>query len=431
MSKTSFIRADWLATTNIYEVNIRQYSAGGTFNAFAKELPRLKDMGVEVLWFMPIHPIGVIKRKGRLGSYYSIRDYKATNPEFGLADEFKNLVTQAHHLGMKIIMDWVANHASWDNVWTIDHPEYFERDSAGNFKPPYDWTDVIQIDHSSIAEQDAMIDAMKYWVINFDIDGFRADLAHLTPLEFWKKARTEIEPIKPGLFWLAETEEVSYHEVFDASFTWEWMHCTEDYYKKQTGLGSLYHVLQKYESAFPTFAHRMYFTSNHDENTWNGTEYEKYGDMARALAVFSVTWNGIPMIYSGQEMPNLKRLAFFEKDPIDWKGEYVLHDFYKTLFRLRKRNPALRSADHESTTQIIATNNDRSIMAYLRRNKNDEVLVLLNLSAEKVVFSIKDQFVKGKFINVFTGVENYFTADTFIEMQPWDFLVYEKIINSK
>ncbi len=431
MSKEQFTRADWLATTNIYEVNIRQYSDEGTFNAFAKELPRLKDMGVEVLWFMPIHPIGIINRKGKSGSYYSIRDFKATNPEFGTPDEFKSLIAQAHQLGMRVIMDWVANHASWDNVWTVDHPEYFERDSEGNFKPPYDWTDVIQIDHSSVSEQGAMIDAMKYWVTNFDIDGFRADLAHLTPLEFWKKARTAIEAIKPGLFWLAETEEAGYHEVFDASFTWEWMHCAEDYYKRQTGLGSLYHVLQKYDSTFPASAYRMYFTSNHDENTWNGTEYEKYGDMAKALAVFSVAWKGIPMIYSGQEMPNLKRLAFFEKDPIDWDGRNVLHDFYKTLLKLRKRNPALRSADAEVITQIIVTSDDKSIMAFLRKYKNDEVLVLLNLSGEKAGFSIKDQFLKGKFKNVFTGAENYLAANTSIEMQPWDFLVYEKILNPK
>ncbi|MEP7254879.1 MAG: alpha-amylase family glycosyl hydrolase [Ferruginibacter sp.] len=427
MTDGSFKRADWLTTTNIYEVNTRQYTIEGTFNAFVKELPRLKDMGVEVLWFMPIHPIGKINRKGKLGSYYSIMDFKAVNPEFGTADDFNDLIKQAHSLGMKVIMDWVANHVAWDNIWTIDHPEYFERDSDGNFKPPYDWTDVIQIDHSNAAQQDAMIDAMKFWITDFDIDGFRADLAHLTPLEFWKRARTAIEPLKPGLFWLAETEEINYHEVFDASFTWEWMHFTEDYYKKETGLSSLYSVLHKYQTSFPADAFRMYFTSNHDENTWNGTEYEKYGDMAKALAVFSFTWNGIPMIYSGQEMPNLKRLEFFEKDVIAWNGEYALHDFYKTLLELRKKNPALRTNDPAVVTHFIITNDDKCIMAYLRKNKNDEVLVLLNLSKEKRSFVIKDQLINGSFINVFSKTKNYLTTDTSVEMQPWDFLVYEKI----
>jgi len=426
MSNVNYKRADWIANTNIYEVNIRQYSAEGSFNAFAASLPRLKDMGVEVLWFMPIHPIGKINRKGTLGSYYSISDFKAVNPEFGTAGDFKNLVKLAQGMGMKVIMDWVANHTAWDHVWTKDHPEYFVRDETGNFKPPYDWTDVIQIDHTSDAEQDAMIDAMQYWVTEFDIDGFRADLAHLTPLAFWKKARTAIEPLKPNLFWLAESEEVNYHEVFDATFTWEWMHRTESFYKGNCNLGSLYDVLAKYETSFPETAHRMYFTSNHDENTWNGTGSEKYGNMLKCLAVFSCTWNGIPMIYSGEELPNLKRLQFFEKDAIAWTGECLLHDFYKTLLTLHKNNAALRSADVAVTTFHIITEGGKNIMAFLRKNDLCEVLVFLNLSNEVSGFTIKDQLINAVYLNVFDKSENYLQPDTFIKMQPWDYLVFEK-----
>lgn len=426
MNNSIYKRAGWIATTNIYEVNIRQYSTEGTFNAFAKALPRLKDMGVETLWFMPIHPIGKINRKGTLGSYYSIMDFKGVNPEFGTAADFKNLVQLAHDAGMKVIMDWVANHAAWDNVWTKDHPEYFVRDDAGNFLPPYDWTDVIQIDHTNEAEQLAMIDAMQYWVTEFDIDGFRADLAHLTPLDFWKKARTIIEPIKPDLFWLAESEEINYHEVFDASFTWEWMHITENFYKGNVNLNSLYDVLKKYETDFPDTAYRMYFTSNHDENTWNGTEYEKYGDMAKALAVFSCTCNGIPMIYSGQEMPNHKRLKFFEKDSIDWSGDYLLHDFYKTLLTLKKNNPALRAADAAVTTFHLITKGAKNIMAYLQKNDQDAVLVFLNLSNEKCSFKIKDSIVNGTYTNVFNKAAINLKEGSFIQMQPWDHLVLEK-----
>jgi len=427
MNNGIYKRADWIATTNIYEVNIRQYSAEGSFNAFAASLPRLKDMGVEVLWLMPIHPIGQVNRKGSLGSYYSIADFKGVNPEFGTAADFKNLVQVAHSLGMKVIMDWVANHAAWDNVWTKDHPEYFVRDEAGNFKTPYDWTDVIQIDHSSEAEQDAMIDAMQYWVTGFDIDGFRADLAHLTPLSFWKKARTAIEPLKPNLFWLAESEEMSYHEVFDATFTWEWMHRAESFYKGNCNLGSLYDVLAKYETNFPETAHRMYFTSNHDENTWNGTGAEKYGNMLPCLSVFSCTWNGIPLVYSGEEMPNLKRLQFFEKDAIEWTGAYQLHDFYKTLLALRKTNPALRSADAAVTTFHIITGGGKNIMAFLRKNDLYEVLVFLNLSNEASGFTIKDQLINNSYTNVFNGTENYLEPDTFLKMQPWEYLVFERI----
>lgn len=426
MSNTIYKRADWIATTNIYEVNIRQYSTEGTFNAFATSLPRLKDMGVETLWLMPIHPIGKINRKGVFGSYYSIADFKAVNPEFGTAADFKNLVKLAQAMGMKVIMDWVANHAAWDNVWTKDHPEYFGRDEAGNFKPPYDWTDVIQIEHNNVAEQDAMIDVMQYWVTEFDIDGFRADLAHLTPLTFWHKARTAIEPLKANLFWLAESEEINYHEVFDATFTWEWMHSTENFYKKNRNLESLYDVLARYEANFPEAAHRMYFTSNHDENTWNGTGQEKYGAMLKCLSVFSCTWNGVPMIYSGEELPNLKRLQFFEKDAIEWTGEYKLHNFYKTLLALHKNNPALRSADAAVTTFHIITEGGKSIMAFLRKNDASEVLVFLNLSDEATGFTIKDQLINNIYLNVFDKSENSLQPDTFIKMQPWDYLVFER-----
>jgi alpha-amylase len=420
-------RADWIASTNIYEVNIRQYTPEGNFKAFAESLPRLKNMGVEVLWLMPIHPIGKTNRKGTLGSYYSISDFKGVNPEFGTAADLKNLVRLAHELGMKIIIDWVANHAAWDNVWTKDHPEYFVRDDEGNFKAPYDWTDVIQIDHNNMAEQDVMIDAMKYWVTEFDIDGFRADLAHLTPLAFWKKARTAIEPLKPNLFWLAESEEINYHEVFDATFTWEWMHTTENYYKGRAGFNNLYDVLAKYNTSFPELAHRLYFTSNHDENTWNGTGLEKYGDMLKCLSVFNCTWNGIPLIYSGEEMPNTKRLQFFEKDTIAWTGEYQLYDFYKTLLTLRKNNSALRSGDPSVTTFHILTEGGKNIMAYLRKNDLHEVLVFLNLSKEAVGFTIKDRLINNDYTNVFERSIIHLNTDSFIKMQPWGYLIFERI----
>lgn len=428
MNNAVFKRADWIANTNIYEVNIRQYSAEGSFNAFSESLPRLKKMGVEVLWIMPLHPIGKINRKGTLGSYYSIADFKGVNPEFGTVADFKNLVQLTHALGMKVIIDWVANHAAWDNVWTKDYPGYFVRDENGNFKAPYDWTDVIQIDHSNAAEQDAMIDAMRFWVTEFDIDGFRADLAHLTPLAFWHKARTVIEPLKPNLFWLAESEEIEYHQVFDATFTWEWMHTTENYYKGKTGFNSLYDVLAKYDASFPEQAHRMYFTSNHDENTWNGTGFEKYGDMLKCLSVFSCTWNGIPLIYSGEEIPNSKRLAFFDKDGIEWTGEMKLHDFYKSLLTLRKTNPALRSADEAVTTFHILTEGGKNIMAYLRKNDLYEVLVFLNLSAAPAGFTIKDMLINNVYTNVFDGLENHLNTGSYVKMQPWDYLVFERKI---
>lgn len=421
-----FKRAVWIANSNIYEVNIRQYSAPGTFHEFAKALPRLKDMGVEVLWMMPVHPIGKINRKGTLGSYYSISDFNGINPEFGTKADFRDLVNRVHELGMKIIMDWVANHAAWDNVWTINNPGYFVRDEDGLFVQPYDWTDVIQIDHSNSEQQTAMIRAMQYWVTEFDIDGFRADLAHLTPLDFWRKARTAIEPLKKDLFWLAETEEAAYHEVFDASFTWEWMHATEKYYKENTSLNSLYEVLAKYNTAFPETALRLYFTSNHDENSWNGTGEEKYGNMWKSLAVFSMTWNGVPLIYSGEEIPNKKRLKFFEKDPIDWTEEISHHEFYKTLLWLRKSSKAFRAFDPAAGTFHILTEGGNKVMAFLRKNEEAEVLVLLNLSSRETGFVIKDQLINGCYINVFDKTETVLTDQAFVKMKGWEYLVLEK-----
>ncbi|HEX2684460.1 MAG TPA: alpha-amylase family glycosyl hydrolase [Ferruginibacter sp.] len=426
MNNEGFLRAGWIADTNIYEVNIRQYTAEGTFNAFARSIPRLKDMGVEVLWLMPIHPIGKINRKGTLGSYYSIADFKGVNPEFGTAADLKNLVDLAHHYGMKIILDWVANHAAWDNVWTTDHPEYFVRDEQGNFKAPYDWTDVIQIDHSNTAQHDAMIDAMRYWVTEFDIDGFRADLAHLTPLDFWRKARTAIEPLKQDLFWLAESEEIGYLEVFDATFTWEWMHATEKFYKENQDLTVLNNVLDKYRNGFPETAYRMYFTSNHDENSWNGTGEEKYGDMLKALAVFSCTYNGIPLVYSGEELPNRKRLRFFEKDIIEWTGIFLLHEFYKTLFALRKRNPALRAADPSVSTYQVTMDAGKKLMGWMRKKDEHEVLVFLNFGKENSSVAIRDEFVNGTFINVFEGTEIKLMPGSEISIEPWAYRVLEK-----
>jgi len=278
--KNFFTPVAWAHHTNIYEVNIRQYSHAGTLNAFAEHLPRLKDMGVETLWFMPLQPIGKLHRKGTLGSYYSISNYISLNPEYGVLDDFKLLVEESHRNNMKVIIDWVANHTSWDHVWTQTHPEFFSKNEYGDFRPPYpDWADVIHLNYDNKELWLAMVNAMKFWVKNFDIDGFRCDMAHLVPLDFWEYARTELDNEKK-LFWLAETEEANYHEAFDASYTWEFLHAMESYWKRETNIQGLDTVLRRYENAFPKNAIRMFFTSNHDENSHSGSEYERMGHAA-------------------------------------------------------------------------------------------------------------------------------------------------------
>jgi len=422
----TFTPADWTHTTNIYEVNLRQYTVEGTFSAFARELPRLAEMGVETLWFMPIHPISELGRKGTLGSYYAVKDYTDTNSEFGTVEDFKLLVAQAHSYGLKVIIDWVGNHSGNDNVWIEKHPGFFVRDNDGNVLHPYDWEDVSKINYDSLDLRKAMIAAMQFWIINCNIDGFRCDMAHLVPLNFWEEARTVLDKVKSQLFWLAETEDIAYHFVFDASYTWEWMHKTEDYCKCSTDMGGLWYVLNKYKDNFPSSAYRVYYTSNHDENSHTGTEYDKFGDAAHVLAVFSCTWNGIPMLYSGQELPNLKKLAFFDKDVIEWNGQYQLHDFYKTLLLLHKNNPALRTADPDAITINLQTDRASQVMAFIRKNGDKEVLVILNLSNEYFWTEVTDDHLTGKFTNVFSHTEYDFSSNKFYELHPWGYLIYEK-----
>lgn len=413
----------WILNTNIYEVNLRQYTAAGTLNAFAKELPRLKEMGVQTLWFMPITPIAQKNKKGTLGSYYAAADYTSVSPEFGTLADFKNLVRQAHDMGFKVIMDWVANHTGWDHIWTKTHPDYYEKDSTTNdFKMASGMEDIIELDYKNPALRKAMIDAMKFWITEADIDGFRCDLAFWVELDFWKEAKAELQPIKP-LFWLGELDPIEhpdYMQVFDAAYTWTWMHKTEAFYKNHLPLSSLDPILQQYQSV-PGI--KAWFTTNHDENSWNGTEYEKYGKAALPLAVFDCTWPGIPLIYSGQELPNYKRLQFFEKDTIEWNGEYKLQHFYQTLFNLRLTNSALKA---NSEVQRLHTSDNDHILAFLRKDGNKEVVVLLNLSDQYVTIDITDDKVNGTYKSVFSNAAVDFSGHKPVSLQPWDYMIFER-----
>ena len=424
-----FKKADWINNTDVYEVIIRQYSQEGTFRAFEKQLPRLKDMGVSTLWFMPITPISQKFKKGTMGSQYACSDYISINPEFGNLEDFKSTVKIAHDLGFKIIIDWVANHSGWDHVWTMSNPEYYKKDIVtGDFKIASGMDDIIELDYDNPSLRLAMIDSMKYWITECDIDGFRCDLAFWVRLDFWMEARTELEKTKT-LFWLAESdplENPDYYNAFDACYTWTWMHQTTDFYNNHQNKNLLDGILNRYNLNGNKENIKLWFTSNHDENSWNGTEYEKYGDAAKAFAVHSFTWEGIPLIYSGQELPNLKRLQFFEKDSIDWARKCELHDFYKTLLKLRKENSALRTSDEESITIILHTNCENNVLAYLRKNGEQEVLVVLNFSSQLVELSIMDEHLEGIFKDVFAETNFNFTEIKSFELMPWAYKVFEK-----
>lgn len=399
---TRFTIPETLHATSVYEVNLRQYTTEGTISAFRAHLPRLQEMGVDVLWFMPIHPIGIKNRKGTLGSYYSVKDYLDINPEFGTRDDFRNLVQDAHRRGMRVIIDWVANHTAWDHPWTREHPEYYLRDQAGGFISPYDWTDAIQIDHRSAGEQEAMIDAMAYWVKEFDIDGFRTDLAHLTPLPFWVEARKRIEQIKPALIWLGETEDPAYFSAFDINYALEWTTFTEQFVKDSLPVSAMTGFLEKQWKLMPQDSWQLYYTSNHDENTWNGTEYDKYGVYARALAVCTFTLPGaLPCIYGSQEIPNHKRVPFFEKDHFDWPEVPALQLFYARLLDYRrKRFPGGDFSFLEAP---------EGMLVYRRSNGESDELVLMNLGKQPVHLS---SFVPG-----LSGVYLEVTEDRISEWQ--------------
>ena len=418
---------EWTHNTNIYEVNTRQYTNEGTFKAFGKELPRLKNMGVETLWFMPVTPIAQKNKKGVLGSYYAASDYNSINPEFGTLDDFRILVREAHELGFKVIIDWVANHTGWDHKWTRERPDYYEKDdTTRDFKIASGMDDIIELDFHNPELVRAMIDAMRFWITECDIDGFRCDLAFWVELEFWKEARNELDALKP-LFWLGELDPLEHPEymgTFDAAYTWTWMHRTEDFYKKHLSVDVLDAVLKEYD-AIGDASMRTWFTSNHDENSWNGSEYEKYGDMAKALAVFSCTWNGIPLLYSGQELPNLKRLKFFEKDAIAWTGENQLNDFYKSLLGLHTNSAALRAGDPEVKTRRLIAHENPGIFAFLRTKEEKGVLVILNFSNKNANFSLDP--INGKFREIFSCKQKDFSNDKSFEMDAWKYLVFEKL----
>ena len=429
--KSEFIPVDWVLDSNIYEVNLRQYTPEGTLQAFQQHLPRLKQMGIEVLWFMPLTPISNKKRKGTLGSYYACSSYTEINPEYGSKEDFHGLVQHAHELGLKIVIDWVANHTGYDHEWTITYPEFYKKNSEGQFFDQHGWDDVIDLDYSNQHMRKAMIESMRFWIETYNIDGFRCDMAMLTPVDFWLQARSELQQTK-ALFWLAELDpldDLAYMSVFDAAYTWKWMNAAKE--TKAAGAQQIHHmkfILSQYLNQLPHNACPAWFTSNHDENSWNGTEFEKYGEMALPLAVFSATWKGVPLLYSGQELPNLKRLAFFDKDVIEWKEQPELHDFYASLFRLRKLNKAFKSIGDEDNCIFLANSVDHHVLSFLRKNGGAVAIAVFNFSPYHLPdVEVATHNENGTFVEYFSGAEKEIsTGHLYLEMPPWSYKVWIK-----
>jgi glycosidase len=390
-ARDTVIHPAWSRNAVIYEINVRQFTPEGTLVALQRHLPRLKALGVDILWLMPVQPIGVKNRKGVLGSYYAISDYTAVNPEFGTEADFKAFVNAAHRQGMKVILDWVANHTAFDHKWITAHKDWYvtrpdgtiinARDNEGH---DTDWTDVAELDFGNVAMRRAMIADMRWWLDRTGIDGFRCDVAGGAPTDFWVDARRALRTSRPDLFMLAEAEDPGIHAAFDMTYGWRLHHLMNEIAQGKQTTATLDAYFAKDDSLFGRDAYRMYFTSNHDENSWNGTEFERMGaNHLPAFVLDATVQRSMPLLYSGQEVSMKKRLRFFEKDTVDWSGQ-TLAGFYHAMFDLKHQQPALANGAWGGTQSVLRTNGGDRVYAFTRTKGANTVLVALNFGDEGV-----------------------------------------------
>ncbi|MEM1052514.1 MAG: alpha-amylase family glycosyl hydrolase [Pseudomonadota bacterium] len=416
---------DWVADAVIYQLNTRQFTAEGTFVAAQKQLPRLAAMGVDIVWLMPIHPIGEEQRKGGMGSAYAVKDYRAVNPDLGTEEEFQAFVDEAHRLGLKVILDWVANHSAWDNPLTEEHPEWYSRTPEGDLMPPEgtDWSDVVDFDYSSAGLREYMTSSLTYWVHEFDIDGYRADVAGFVPLDFWEQARVELDAIKP-VFMLAEWEQRDLHiRAFDATYGWGWKEAMQELVADSSGAGAMrgYYLGQK--TTWPHAALRMVYTDNHDQNSWDGVASEIYGPAYEAAIALSFVGPGIPLIYSGQEADLDRQLAFFEKDQIEWRqGQYS--QLFERLIALKTEESALWNGRHGATLTEVPNSAAADVFSFVRGEGEDRVFAVFNLSPRAQVVSFELARHHGEFNDALSGQATSFSAGNTLPMAPWGYRVF-------
>ncbi len=423
---TTVVHPEWSKNASIYEVNIRQYTPEGTFKAFQKHIPEIKKMGIEIIWIMPISPIGEKNRKGTLGSYYSVKDYRAVNPEFGTLDDFKNLVNEIHKQGMYVILDWVANHTSWDNVLTKTHPDFYKRDSLGNFVAPApDWTDVIALNYNNPGLWIYMENAMEYWVKESGIDGFRCDVADMVPTPFWNFVRKELEKIKP-VFMLAEAENPALQKhAFDMTYAWEFHNILKEIYKGKMTVTDLDKYYVREDEKYNPDAYRMIFTTNHDENSWNGTVFQRFGNAVKTFAALCGVVKGMPLVYSGQEAGMNKALRFFDKDTIEWKKS-SFRDLYTKLIHLKLNNKALWNGISGGEMERVKTNNDDKIFSFIREKENNKIFAIFNLSAQNQNIKINDNKIEGTYKELFAAQNSSLTSEYNIELPAWGYKIFMK-----
>jgi glycosidase len=411
---------EWSRNATIYQINTRQFTNEGTFAAAERHLPRLRDLGADILWLMPVHEIGAENRKGTLGSPYAVKDYYSVNPEFGTLDDLRHLVQAAHAEGMHVILDWVANHTAWDATLVREHPEWYARDWKGDFRPTpwWDWPDIIDLDYRHAGLRRYMAEAMTYWVADVDVDGFRCDVAGFVPTDFWNVVRKDLDAVKP-VFLLAEWEARDLHaEAFDMTYAWSW---NEAMHRVAMGTADVEALRVYYswnEKAYPRDAIRMTFVSNHDKNAWEGTEYEQFGDALDAAIVLSVVGEGMPMLYNGQEAGSDKRLEFFEKDSIEWR-EHPMADFYRRLFALKKRNTALWNGRWGARMVNVPNSAETKVLSFVRLNENDKVFAVFNFTAAPVTATFAEGLYPGSYTDFFTQERVELVEGAALDLEPW------------
>jgi len=377
--KSTVRHAPWSEGAVIYELNTRQFTPEGTFKAIIPRLKDLRKMGVDIVWLMPVHPIGEKNRKGKLGSPYAVKDYYAVNPEFGTSEDFKELVKAVHGEGMRIIIDIVANHTAWDNPLIEKHPEWYRKDSKGKIVPPVpDWEDVAQLNYDRPELRRYMTDMLKFWVKDMDVDGFRCDVASMVPTSFWNEARKEIDAIRPT-FWLAEAEKPELlKDAFDCDYDSELYLLFNGIAEKKGHAQGIQELVKSDSEKYPQGSFRMLFTSNHDQNSWHKPAVTRLGETgAQAFAFITYVLPGMPLIYNGQEAGSTQQLKFFERDPIKWKNSGFL-PLYTELGALRRKHPALWRGSFTPIT--VAGMPD--VFACIRKDSQtgEELLAIANLS---------------------------------------------------
>lgn len=416
---------EWTKSAAIYQINTRQFTPEGTFAAAQRQLPRLKALGVDILWLMPIHPIGQKNRKGTLGSPYSVRDYRGVNPEFGTVADLKRFVDAAHGMGMKVILDWVANHTAWDHPWVTQHPDWYARDWDGDFMPTpwWDWSDIIDLDYSKPALRREMTQAMAYWVRDVGIDGFRCDVAGAVPVDFWETARAELDAIKP-VFLLAEAQDTALHRrAFDASYGWDWANATHNIGTGKADVNALIGYYSANASMWPDDVMRLMMVENHDFNSWEGTQFERLGPALTNAIVLSVVGSGIPMLYNGQEAGNTKRLAFFERDPIAWKDSPIA-DLYRRLFALKKAEPALWNAAWGAPMTRVVNTAPAKVLSFVRQKDGSRVFAVFNFSAETQRVTFSDGPFVGRYRDFDGGAAVEMTPTLRLDLKPWSYRLF-------